>query len=96
MLLQEALIKWQGTSKSKPITKCVSGRDSYLHPLASKFEPFINKEIKSELEQAMSYAIHLSEGATELKLLKSDKEKHVKNFMNYSQELGQEIDEINI
>lgn len=38
----------------------------------------------------------MSEGATELKLLKLNKDKHIKQFLNYSTQLGKEIDEINV
>lgn len=43
----------------------------------------------------VAYATHLAEGATELKLLKSNKDVRTKQFMKYSKILGKEIDEIN-
>lgn len=63
--------------------------------MVEKFQPFVNSKVKEELLDAVAYATHLSEGATELKLLRLNKEMHIKQFMNYSLQLGKEIDEIN-
>ena len=63
--------------------------------MVENFEPFINKRVREEIMDAVAYATHLSDGATELKLLKLNKDEHIKQFMTYSKKLGKEIDEIN-
>ena len=48
------------------------------------------------MTDAVSYATHLSEGATELETLKENKDKKIKQFLQYSTKLGHEIDAINM
>jgi hypothetical protein len=95
-MLQKSFVSWHQTLSQKKIKKCAKKTGTYDHPLVTHYEPFVNAEIREEVNQAVAYATHLSEGATELEMLKQNKDEKIKQFLHYSSKLGKEIDAINM
>lgn len=93
VLLQDHLNTWHSSFVQKKKESTV--KREYVHPLESHFGLFVNHEIKKDLRAVISYATHLSEGATELTLLRQNHDERIQQFLNQSQIISKQVDLVN-
>jgi len=94
VLLQDHLNTWHSSYATK-IKEAESKKTEYLHPLEQHFHPFINSEIKKDLMDVIAYATHLTEGVTELVLLRKDHDERIEKFLSQSKIISKQVDLVN-